>query len=134
MEKQFKRDVQSLESIFRFIEQFISSNGIEPSTVYPIELAVEELFTNILKYQPGGKSDVAVHLEKTDTKLIVRLQDFDAEPFDLTQSAEIDTDNYIKQQKPGGLGIHLVKRMVDDLDYKYNNRTSTITLIKNLEM
>jgi anti-sigma regulatory factor (Ser/Thr protein kinase) len=133
MEKQFKRDVQSLESIFRFIEQFISSNGIEPSTVYPIELAVEELFTNILKYQPGGKSDVVVHLEKTDTKLIVRLQDFDAEPFDLTQSAEVDTDKYIEQRKPGGLGIHLVKRMVDDLNYKYNNRTSTITLIKNLE-
>jgi anti-sigma regulatory factor (Ser/Thr protein kinase) len=133
MERGFKRDITSLEGIFAFIEQFISSNGIAPSHLYPVQLVIEELFTNILKYQSGGTSDVVVHLEKSDNKLIIRLRDFDSEPFDLTKSGDINTDEYIEQKKPGGLGIHLVKQMVDSLDYEYNNRTSTITLIKHLE-
>ncbi len=134
MEQKFKRDITSLEGIFTFIEQFISSNNIAPSHLYPVQLVIEELFTNILKYQSGGKSDVVVHLEKSDNKLIIRLRDFDSEPFDLTKSEEVNTNEYIQQKKPGGLGIHLVKQMVDSLDYEYNNRTSTITLTKHLEM
>lgn len=133
MEKTFKREITSLESIFAFIEQFISSNDVAPSVVYPVQLALEELFTNILKYQSGGESDVTVTLEKTEDKLIIRLRDFDSEPFDITKSEEVDTNSYIQQKKPGGLGIHLIKKMVDSLDYEYNNRTSTITLIKHLE-
>ncbi len=133
MEKKFKRDIKSLENIFSFIEQFITENNITPSLLYPVQLVIEELFTNILKYQTGGKSDVFVHIEKSDNKLIIKLRDFDSEPFDLTKAGEVDTDDYIQQKKPGGLGIHLVKKMVDSLDYEYNNRTSTITLIKHLE-
>lgn len=102
--------------------------------MYPIQLAIEELFTNILKYQPDGRSDVAVYLEITDNQLVIRLTDFDSEPFDLTKTEEVNTSEYIQKKKPGGLGIHLVKQMVDSLDYEYNNRTSTITLTKHLEM
>lgn len=134
MEKSFKRDMTSLESIFAFIEQFISSSNIAPTHVYPLQLVIEELFTNILKYQASGTSDVVVHIEKSDDKLIVRLRDFDSEPFDLTQSKDVNTDEYIRQKNPGGLGLHLVKQMVDSLDYEYDNRTTTITLIKHLEM
>lgn len=134
MERKFKRDITSLESIFSFIEQFIASKNIAHSHLFPVQLVIEELFTNILKYQSAGTSDVVVHLEKSDNKLIIRLRDFDSEPFDLTKSNEINTDEYIQQKKPGGLGLHLIKQMVDSLDYEYNNRTSTITLIKHLEM
>ncbi len=134
MEKKFKRDISSLENIFEFVEEFISSYDIAPSIMYPIQLAIEELFTNILKYQPDGRSDVAVYLEITDNQLVIRLTDFDSEPFDLTKTEEVNTSEYIQKKKPGGLGIHLVKQMVDSLDYEYNNRTSTITLTKHLEM
>ncbi len=134
MEKRFKRDISSLESIFSFIEQFITSHKITPSVLYPVQLVIEELFTNILKYQPDGKDDVHMNLEINGNQLIIQLRDFDSEPFDLTKTEETDTDEYIQKKKPGGLGIHLVKQMVDSLNYEYDNRTSTITLIKNLEM
>lgn len=133
MEKRFKRDISSLQNIFAFVEQFVSSHDIASSIAYPVQLAIEELFTNILKYQSDGKSDVVVALEKSDTKLVIQLLDFDSEPFDLTESEDVNTHEYIQQKQPGGLGIHLVKQMVDSIDYQYNNRTTTITLTKHLE-
>jgi len=39
----------------------------------------------------------------------------------------------LEERKPGGLGIHLVKRLVDHIDYEYADRNSTTTFIKNLE-
>lgn len=133
MVKEFTRDISSLEEIFAFVEHFITSNEIQVSVLYPVQLVVEELFTNILKYQRGGRTNIRVDLEKADKKLIMRMRDFDSEPFDITQSGQVDTEVYIQQKKPGGLGIHLVKQMVDSMEYDYNNRISTITIIKHLE-
>jgi anti-sigma regulatory factor (Ser/Thr protein kinase) len=133
MVKEFPRDISSLENIFVFVEQFISSNHIEVSVLYPVQLVVEELFTNILKYQRGGGSNISLDLEKVDKKFVMRMKDFDSEEFDMTKSGEVNTDAYIQQKKPGGLGIHLVKQMVDSIEYEYNNRISTITIIKHLE-
>jgi len=133
MEKRFKRDISSLEAIFAFVEEFISSNDIEKSVLYPMQLALEELFTNILKYQTDGSSDVGVTLERKHNELIVQVCDYDSEPFDITKANEVDTNKYIEQKKPGGLGIHLVKQIVDSLDYTYDNGTSIITLKKILE-
>jgi len=133
MKKRFKRDISSLENIFAFVEGFLSSHDIASPIAYSVQLAIEELFTNILKYQSDGKSDVVVSLEKSDTKLVIQLLDFDSEPFDLTESKDINTHEYIQRKEPGGLGIHLVKQMVDSIDYQYNNRTTTITLTKHLE-
>ena len=61
------------------------------------------------------------------------LTDFDTEPFDITQTNEVDVNKRIEERKPGGLGLHLTKRMVDKIDYDYKDRKSKITLIKNLE-
>ena len=133
MVKEFPRDISSLEKIFSFVEEFVATNQIQESVLYPVQLVVEELFTNILKYQRGGESNISLDLETTDKKFIMRIKDFDAEPFDITKSREVDTAAYIQQKKPGGLGIHLVKQLVDSIEYDYNNKISTITIIKHLE-
>jgi anti-sigma regulatory factor (Ser/Thr protein kinase) len=47
--------------------------------------------------------------------------------------AEVDTSVPLEQRKVGGLGIHLVKRLVENLTYSYADRNSTITFSKTLE-
>jgi anti-sigma regulatory factor (Ser/Thr protein kinase) len=133
MEKKFKRDLSALDGIFELISEFIITNQIDEEIGFPINLAVEELFTNMVKYNPDNANDILMSLEKDENKLIVTLTDFDAEAFDVTQAKEVDTNQALADRRIGGLGIHLTRKMVDDIKYEYVNRQSKITLIKYLE-
>ena len=131
MQQAFSRSIESLGEIFGFTESFYEQERIESSHRFAVDLAVEELFTNMVKYTRGA-NDVQIRLERTDDRLTVRLTDFDVEAFDVTQAAEARVDLPIEQRRPGGLGIHLTRKLMDRIDYEYVDRTSTITLIKQL--
>ncbi len=133
MEKKFKRALGSLDEVFDFINGFVANNQIDNGIAFSINLAVEELFTNMIKYNPGNPSDVAITVEKDQKDLTVILIDSDAEPFDVTKIAEVDVAQSLQARPIGGLGLHLVKKMVDQVDYEYANRQSKISLIKHLE-
>jgi anti-sigma regulatory factor (Ser/Thr protein kinase) len=133
MDQAFGRNIQSLEKMFAFVDNFFESQNIDESVRFPIHLAIEELFTNILKYQANNTGEVILSLSRENNKLFVRLIDNDSVPFDLTKVDDVETDEYIRRGKPGGLGIHLVKRVVDDLKYEYAEKTTIITITKNLE-
>jgi len=133
MEKKFKREIESLEKISHFVGEFLKSHSLDNALSFSINLIVEELFTNMVKYNKESGEDVEISLSKEGKKLIIRLTDFDVEPFDVTKRGEVNVNRPLTERKAGGLGIHLVKRMVDQIDYDYSDRKSTITLIKMLE-
>ncbi len=133
MTRKFKRDLAALEEIFDFIDGFVKRSKIDPSLVFTLHLVVEELFTNMVKYNQGNPNEIEIDLHKEDGLLRIRLIDFDVDPFDITQTGNVDINEHLEKRKVGGLGIHLVKQMMDDIDYHYENRTSTITLTKHLE-
>jgi len=133
MEKKFKRALESLDAVFDFINGFVAANGIDGGSAFSINLAVEEIFTNMVKYNPNSAHDIAITIRKDRNALTVVLVDSEAEPFDVTQTAEVDVTQSLQARPVGGLGIHLVKKMLDRFDYEYANRQSTITLIKHLE-
>lgn len=133
MEKKFKKEISSLDEIFDFIGEFITAHEINGSITLKINLAVEELFTNMVKYNVESMNDISISLNKHDNKLILVLTDFDVESFDITQTEDIDTTQSLEARRIGGLGILLLKRMVDGINYEYENRQSKITLIKELE-
>ncbi len=133
MEKKFKRDIQVLGDVFNFVEESCSSLKINNDLLFSVNFVIEELFTNMVKYnQSTSQSDISVGVEKQMGQLLIRLTDYDVDGFDITQAREVDTSATLEERGIGGLGIHLVKKMVDDIQYNYSNRQSTITLIKNL--
>lgn len=133
MEKKFTKDVNTLDSIFDFISQFVQANHIAEEASYAVHLAVEELFTNMVKYNAENRNDISISLEKEQNKLIVTMIDFDTERFDVTKANEVDTNQALQDRRPGGLGIHLTKKMIDEISYEYANRQGKITLTKYLE-
>jgi len=132
-EKSFRRSYDSLPEIFAFVEAFFDSRGIDRGHLASVDLIVEELFTNMVKYCPGNTHEILIGLERSGRRIAVSLTDFDVDPFDINDAPEPDVDRPITERKPGGLGLHIVKRMVERIDYEYADRKSKTTVIKALE-
>lgn len=133
MRQQFAKKTDSLEAIFEFVSKFADANGIKGDIVHAMHFGVEEIFTNLVKYNSESKNDVAIELSISDGHLSLSLVDQDVHSYDLTKTPPVDTTQPLHERTPGGLGIHLVKQMMDDVLYEYNDRTAKITLIKQLE-
>ncbi len=132
MKKKFKREINSLEGIFAFVDDFLSTNGVREKTALSIKLVVEELFTNLVRHNITSHDYITISLDRDSNQLVIRLKDIDVEPFELPRK-EVDVRKPLDERKVGGLGIHLVKSIVDKLTYEYKDRTLFVTVIKKLE-
>jgi serine/threonine-protein kinase RsbW len=133
MEQDFKRDIDSLDGLFAFVDRFADANGLDEAISFPMRLAAEELFTNFVRHNRGGRAYIAVSLDIEDKRLFIRLRDFDVDAADFEQETPPDVHLPLEERRPGGLGIYLVKSMFDSLTYDYTNRTLSVTAVKNLE-
>jgi len=129
----FKRSVSELEYIFRFLKRKGKTFNVCDSDQYQIELSVEELFTNMVRHNNEAITDIEISLEKYKNQLIICISGHEEDPFDITKTNEVDLDEYIKLEKSGGLGIHLVKQIMDDIQFDHSDGLSTITMIKKIE-
>ena len=134
MTERFRRSLDALPAIFELGRIFVARDRLGPAIQFAVEFVMEEIFTNILKYNPEGRSDVEITLEVSEGELIVRLTDFDTDRFDVnTDAPQVDIAKPLSERAPGGLGLHLVKKMMDRVEYIHENRTGTINLYKRLE-
>jgi len=133
MEKSFNRELRTLEAIFEFVDEFIASNGLDDEVAFPLKLAVEELFTNFVRHNSGGQERIYISLSKSDGRLIVKLKDFDVEPFDGMDAPRVDVRQSLEERKVGGLGVHLIRSLFDTLEYDYRDRTLCVTATKTLK-
>jgi anti-sigma regulatory factor (Ser/Thr protein kinase) len=133
MHKSFSRDIGSLDQIFDFVTDFFTLNAIDTSFLSPVHLAVEELFTNMVKYNRGKNEAITITAELERRRLRVTLSDPSDEPFDGNKVREVDVKKTIEERKVGGLGVYLVKRMMDSLDYDYADGKNIVTFTLHLE-
>ena len=132
MQKTFPRSYASLEDIFKFTEHFFDAENIGEAGRFPVHFVLEELFTNMVKYNPGNSNDIMLDVNRVQQNVTVSLTDFDVDSFDVTLERNVDVESPLKQRKVGGLGLHLIQKMVDSLEYNYSDRESNITFTKGL--
>jgi phosphoserine phosphatase RsbU/P len=128
----FPRTFDALQDIFAFTAAFFHAAHVDPLLLPTVDLTLEELFTNMVKYSPEGVSDVRVDLAVIPNGVEVTLTDYDVDSFDVTAAPDADIDLPIEQRQPGGLGLHLIRRLVDSIAYDYSqvSRQSRITFRK----
>jgi len=128
----FKRSFDSLQGIFEFTSEVFAREGVDRALLPTVDFTLEELFTNMVKYSTTSDAAVSIHIAKIDRGVEVTLTDYDVEPFDVTQAPDADITLPIERRKPGGLGLHLIRRLVDSVAYEYSKeeRRSRITFRK----
>ena len=130
--KDFERSFAALDEIFAFADAFFKQHEVGDRATFALKLAIEEIFTNFVKYNPDSPELLRIHLDQVDEHVVVKLVDPDTTPFDITDYDLADTSSALEERVPGGLGIYLVRKMVDDVRYEHDDRTSTIILTKTL--
>jgi anti-anti-sigma factor len=128
----FKRSLESIEDIVAFTAEVFASHQLDARLLPAVDLALEELFTNMVKYSKTSDAQVRLDLTRVPGGVEVTLTDPGVDFFDVTRSAEVDVSLPLQQRNPGGLGLHLIKKMVDFIEYQYleESRTSRITFRK----
>ena len=127
--REFDRTFDALNAMFAFTRESFSRETMDARLLPVVDLALEELFTNVVKYATTTRSRVKIDLTKVPNGVEVTLTDRDVDFFDVTRTAEVDVNAPIEDRNPGGLGLHLIKKMVEFFEYQYleASRTSRIT-------
>ena len=130
----FARSFDSLAEIFDFTTYSSGRLRLDPRLLPIVDLGIEELFTNAVKYSTMSKAAPEIGLRRIPGGVEVTLIDHDVDLFDVTEAPAVDTDAPIEKREPGGLGLHLVRRMADSIDYHYDseNRRSHTVFTKTL--
>ena len=132
MKKTFKREIESLRAVFEFVHGFIEENGLEKKLRLMFDLALEELFVNMVRYNQENTNPVEIELLLDDEKFEAVLIDRDVDEFDISRYEPYETQQLIEERRVGGIGIHLVKKVMDDVSYEYKDRISRVVLTKYL--
>ena len=125
--RDFERNVSSLEKIFAFTAAEVDA-ALRPA----VDLALEELFTNVVKYARPSDAPVRIEIGRIANGVEVSLIETDADPFDAAGAPEADTNLSLDRRQPGGLGLHLTRKVVDSIEYRYaaESRTGRTTFRK----
>lgn len=133
MHATFPRRIEALAQVFEFTEAFCAQHGqITHDCALALDFAVEELFTNLVKYQPGeAPVEIELRLEHgphADTEAAtpaahVTITGPESRPFDPRGAPDAAVDRPALERQPGGLGLHLVRRLVAGLDYRHDPQT-----------
>ena len=119
--------------LLRFTEEFTFHHGISREDQMRIDVILEEVVTNVLKY--GGITNNAeactIELILEDIQLTIRVSDL-GNPFNPLLLAEVDAKKGIKDRPIGGLGIHFVKKLTHSQHYEYSDHKNILTLITEL--
>ena len=125
----FERRIDALAGIVAFTMAFFAREGIEPAFRQAVDLTIEELFTNMVKYSRSSEA-IRIEMTRIEGGIEVAITDYDVDPFDVTKAPDADVTLPIEARKPGGLGLHLIRRLVDRIEYSHENRRSRITFRK----
>ena len=117
----FARRIDALAEIFAFTTAAFARQGVPAALLGDVDFVLEELFTNIVKYS-RGQAPVSIDIAGVPGGVEVTLTEPEADRFDVTQAPPVDISLPAVQRRPGGLGLHLIPRLVDSVQYAYSER------------
>ncbi len=127
-------DRMNLPQVQMFIDEQLEEAGCPMLTQTTIDIAVEELFVNIANYAYGdgnGKAVVQVSVHEEPLSVEITFIDNGVQ-YDPLAKADPDTTLSAMQRQIGGLGIFMVKKIMDDICYEYKDGKNILTIKKNL--
>lgn len=127
----FEAKLENLEPMIDFILSAAKGSGFGKKELSQIRLASEEALVNVIHYAyPNKEGEVEIEcLNNVSEGLEVRIIDRGT-PFNPLESPAPDINSPLQQRKIGGLGVHLIRKMMDEVKYKREQDSNILILIK----
>ena len=126
-------DVQEVPQLAAFVDEVCEQLGFDMSATMQMNLALEEAVVNVMNYAypSGTKGEVCIEAEAEADTLMFTIVDSGI-AFDPTEKDEVDTTLSAEERQIGGLGIYLVRQLMDDVEYERRDGRIILKLTKKL--
>ena len=123
-------ELEQIQKVSEKIEQCMKTHGWGEDAVLDVQLAVEEAVTNsILHGYDGTSGTIAIRIETTPHYITVEIAD-DAPAFDPLSVPDPDVNTDLEDRQIGGLGIFLIRRVMDEVTYRFDGKRNILVLVK----
>ena len=127
-------DPKQLAVLNQFLREFWTAAGLAPAAMQPFELALEEVFMNVVMHgsEPGRTPWVEVALDGGAAESVAMTVEDDGPRFDPLSLPPPDLSAGLDQRPVGGLGVFLVRQMMDSVSYQRVGARNQLRMIKTL--
>ena len=126
--------VENIPAVTDFVDKQLEAHGCSMKAQMQIDIAIDELFSNIAHYayDPGaGTATVRVELTEEPRSAIITFIDNGA-PYDPLKEKDPDTALSAEERQIGGLGVYMVKKSMDAVEYEYKDGRNVLRITKKL--
>ena len=129
-------DLDELRHLRAFVEGFCEAHALDPHLANQLFLVLDEIFTNTVNYgyRPDERAagEVRVSLALDDRRLTMIYEDNGAAYNPFEQAPEPDVEGTVEERDIGGLGVFLIREIMDDVAYQRRAAWNHYTLVKQL--
>ena len=117
----------------QLLDELAVQVGLSPKAGADLHVALEEHLTNVINYgyAPGQSGRIALRFASSPDALRVEIED-DASPFNPLLAPPVDVHQPLEDRPIGGLGIHLIRQLTDELRYEFRSGHNVLVMVKLL--
>lgn len=125
--------LSNLKGVRDFIRQSLKGQGMSDVEVSAIVLAMDEMCSNLMIHAHHCNPDhvLELHVTTATTQVVFEIVD-DGSMFDINEFSTPALDNLVHEKRKGGLGIRLVKSIMDGIEYFHRDGKNVCRLVKNV--
>ena len=130
----FKASLEYLEAAIDVVVDSLGELGIDHKAAYKIHLALDELLTNVVSYayeDEVGNMDIIYEIKDDPKVLEITIID-EGKPFNPLELKDPDLDSGVSERKIGGLGIFIVRQIMDEMEYVRKDNKNILTIRKKV--
>lgn len=125
----FLLNLQTFEDVMSYIEERCREAGCEENVVYPISVSSSEILANIESYAYENGGNVEIITSRRENRMIITFKD-SGKPFDPMSVEPPDITVPLSEREPGGLGIFIVRKLMNNVRYEYIDGHNVLTVEK----
>jgi anti-sigma regulatory factor (Ser/Thr protein kinase) len=132
-----KADINELDNVLEIIRDYLDSKSVSEKFKLGLEIALEEIFTNIINYSyemgsDDNKIEIIYNFKDNPSRIVIKIID-KGTPFNPLKHNDPDTTLNANDRDIGGLGIFLVKKNINNIDYEFKDNQNILTIEKILD-
>ena len=133
VELRLANDLAGLAQLAERVERFGAAQGLPASVVNALNVVLDEAVSNAINhgYDAGVRGEIAVRLRRAGDGVLLEVED-DGRPFDPLQAPPPDLTLPLERRPIGGLGVHLIRNLMDEVTYARVGGRNVLKMVKHL--